>query len=230
MDDGAVNAIANLQKQLDEKRNELELGFTKDRRPDSLFCKTLNSIREYLENNKDNVNPANCIVVCSVNEVVIFSEVKGAKNNRHTIMKVIPVGFGELTTDRMIPQESMIIELLTRCVRTETIDVLVTRISSMTYLERGQSDDDGISTDLMMSVSVLCNNGKPDKIVTLQPYRTFPEVVQPSSQFLVRVDTDNKKPVVGLYAADGGMWKVQAIKNITGYLKEILPEEVSVIS
>ena len=33
MDDGAVRAISGLQKEINEKTNDLELGFTKDRRP-----------------------------------------------------------------------------------------------------------------------------------------------------------------------------------------------------
>jgi len=230
MDDGAVRAISGLQKEINEKTNDLELGFTKDRRPDCINANTLNSLGEYLKNNPDDVEPIKCIVVCSLDKVILYSEVRGATNNRHKIMEVQPVQFDKLTTGRLIPQEEMIIELLTRCVRTEVIDELVMKISSMTYVENVDSNDNGVSTDLMMSAKVLCNNGKPDRIIHLQPYRVFPEIEQPESPYLIRVDSVGKAPHAALFIADGGMWKVGAIKNITNYLTTILPEEVSIIS
>lgn len=229
-EDGAVKEIASLQQEIGKLQNELTLGVSLDNRPDCLKANTLDSIAKYLKYNPDSVKPENCIVSVGMNRVVLYSQVKGAKNNRHAIMEVRPVDFETLTEGRLMDQQNMIIELLTRCMRTDEVDELVHKIGSMTYVEKGTSDDDGVSTDLMMSVSVLCNNGKPKRHVVLRPYRIFPEVEQPSSPFLVRVESSDKRPVVGLYLADGGLWKVVAINNITNYLYEILPDEVSIIS
>lgn len=55
--------------------------------------------------------------------------------------------------------------------------------------------------------------------VTLRPYRTFLEVEQPESEFLLRLREGGK---IGLFEADGGMWKQQAKKNIAEYFQEEL--------
>lgn len=61
-------------------------------------------------------------------------------------------------------------------------------------------------------------------IVTLQPYRTFLEVEQPVSDFLLRVD---KEGGIALHQADGGAWKLAAKRSIAAYLKEQLAEEIN---
>ena len=59
--------------------------------------------------------------------------------------------------------------------------------------------------------------------VQLRPYRTFLEVEQPESEFILRLDNDGN---VGLFEADGGMWKMQAKASIVAYFEEKLAEEV----
>lgn len=58
-------------------------------------------------------------------------------------------------------------------------------------------------------------------IVKLKPYRTFSEVEQPESEFLVRLSDGGR---VALYEADGGAWKLQARRNVADYLKENLAD------
>lgn len=60
-------------------------------------------------------------------------------------------------------------------------------------------------------------------IVQLQPYRTFLEVEQPVSDFLLRVDKQGK---IALYEADGGAWKLEAKRRIAAWLTDALAEEV----
>ena len=40
--------------------------------------------------------------------------------------------------------------------------------------------------------------------ISLAPFRTFREVPQPESEFILRLD---EKDGIGLFAADGGIWK-----------------------
>lgn len=54
------------------------------------------------------------------------------------------------------------------------------------------------------------------------PYRTFQEVDQPSSQFLIRITERGIKFV----EADGGMWKLAARQTIKKHLEEALKDEV----
>ncbi|MEB9782308.1 hypothetical protein P4K16_30685, partial [Bacillus cereus] len=59
--------------------------------------------------------------------------------------------------------------------------------------------------------------------VQLSPYRTFVEVEQPESKFVFRMREGAR---CGLFEADGGAWKLEAMNNIKEYLKEALAQEI----
>jgi hypothetical protein len=59
--------------------------------------------------------------------------------------------------------------------------------------------------------------------VTLQPYRTFPEIKQPECQFVFRMrqDQDSRNPVsFALFEADGNRWQIAASRSIAEYLTD----------
>ena len=60
--------------------------------------------------------------------------------------------------------------------------------------------------------------------VALRPYRTFLEVEQPESEFLLRLDGEGN---VGLFEADGGMWRMDAKKSICEYFEKTLAAEIA---
>lgn len=55
--------------------------------------------------------------------------------------------------------------------------------------------------------------------VPLRPYRTFQEVEQPESEFLLRLDEEGN---IGLFEADGGMWKLTARQTVKAFLEKEL--------
>jgi hypothetical protein len=52
--------------------------------------------------------------------------------------------------------------------------------------------------------------------IALQPFRTFIEIEQPESIFVVRA---HKGPEFSLFLADGGLWKLKAIQSIKEYFR-----------
>lgn len=59
--------------------------------------------------------------------------------------------------------------------------------------------------------------------VSLIPYRTFLEVPQPASDFVFRISEGRGgAPAFKLVAADGGLWKSQAVDNVKNYLVKAL--------
>ena len=71
--------------------------------------------------------------------------------------------------------------------------------------------------------AVLKEQQTVQPIVRLQPYRTFLEVEQPASDFLLRLDKEGHP---ALYEADGGAWKLEAKRSIAAYLGEQLADLV----
>jgi hypothetical protein len=59
--------------------------------------------------------------------------------------------------------------------------------------------------------------------VVLAPYRTFVEVTQPESDFVFRMQNG---PRCALFEADGGAWKLTAMRHIKEYLQAALEKEI----
>lgn len=94
-------------------------------------------------------------------------------------------------------------------------------------------EDNGIA----QVVSVVDKVGRlEDKstnpIITLKPRRTFCEVEQPSSLCLFRVKRVSGELCCGLFEADSGAWKVEAIQNIVKYFREhpvVISKDIKVV-
>ena len=61
-------------------------------------------------------------------------------------------------------------------------------------------------------------------VVKLRPYRTFLEVEQPESDFLIRIREGGE---IGFFEADGGAWKLFARSIIKSKLEDLLCDEIS---
>ena len=99
-------------------------------------------------------------------------------------------------------------------------------------LSRISEDSNVTSTDNGVTQTVEARQGIALKAmeavrprVNLQPFRTFLEVAQPESEFLLRVDKDKG---VGLFEADGGVWKLEAKRNVAKYFETALEDLIEV--
>ncbi len=85
-------------------------------------------------------------------------------------------------------------------------------------------NDNGIATTITTQKGVaLQSNEQIRPIITLKPYRTFQEVEQPESIFLIRV---NERGIT-FTEADGGMWKLKARQTVKAFLEAELESLVS---
>ena len=85
-----------------------------------------------------------------------------------------------------------------------------------------QTADDGVSQKITVNAGV---STAADVIVKnpvlLIPFRTFHEVEQPASPFVLRFDEDGNP---ALFTGDGSKWKLEAVAAIRGYLAEALKD------
>lgn len=80
-------------------------------------------------------------------------------------------------------------------------------------------NDSGVATTVTTQKGVsLQTNEQIRPIVTLKPYRTFQEVEQPDSTFLIRVSERG----ITFTEADGGMWKLRARETVKAFLEDKL--------
>lgn len=87
-----------------------------------------------------------------------------------------------------------------------------------------QTSDDGFSQQATVRTGVASVEEMviPNP-VKLAPYRTFTEVAQPESLFILR---GKNGPRFALFEADGGAWKNIAISNIKAFFEGELNEEI----
>jgi len=89
------------------------------------------------------------------------------------------------------------------------------------------TSDDGISqiVTAKQGIASVKDVVVPNPVL-LAPFRTFSEVAQPESRFVLRMQDG---PRAALYEADGGQWRIEAIENIFIYLNtELSKKEISV--
>jgi len=85
--------------------------------------------------------------------------------------------------------------------------------------------DDGVTQSVVASRGVLVERRDLPSPVTLRPHRTFREVEQPASTFILRARAGKEGglPTLALFEADGLAWKLEAMKNVAAYLRAALP-------
>jgi hypothetical protein len=86
------------------------------------------------------------------------------------------------------------------------------------------TEDDGLSQTVVARAGVasVAEIRVPNP-VRLKPYRTFREIEQPASPFLLRLrsgDGEEELPTCALYEADAGEWKLTAIERIAAFFNE----------
>lgn len=127
------------------------------------------------------------------------------------------------------PAEKMAFEEAMIALRTrfqETPDTLyaLRLLSGITTGAKMTINDNGIATTIVTHKCVATQANETIRpIITLKPYRTFQEVEQPASQFLIRVSERG----ISFIEADGGMWKLEARKTIMAYLVEAFEAEIA---
>jgi len=85
-------------------------------------------------------------------------------------------------------------------------------------------NDNGIATTVTTQKGVaLQTNAQIKPLVSLKPYRTFQEVEQPESIFLIRINDRG----ISFTEADGGMWKLKARETIKAFLEDKLSQEIA---
>ena len=120
--------------------------------------------------------------------------------------------------------ESFCIMLRTLFEATPERDELLLLVASIAENNVRETLDDGVQQEVTTRRGVTVVNRQAVKPVwKLTPYRTFREVEQPASEFVVRLRQGEGSPCVALFEADGGAWAVEAMQNVAEDLAGKLP-------
>lgn len=176
---------------------------------------TLDSLIDYLKSGNDAISASKKIIVVeSPENVAVYDQVDWEYGRRPQLVSVVAY----TPSIRLNNSQEQFNIMLQSAFINDDDRQLVLEFASALKVENGADIvDNGINqtTTVKSGVASLAKATAPNP-VTLRPYRTFTEVAQPSSQFVLRI---NKEAELALFEADGGKWKLEAIKNIADYLK-----------
>lgn len=194
---------------------------------------SLQSFVNYILKNPDqNIEKIKIINVENPLKVVASSAVFGKFKQRENYIvadysELIPqINFG-----RYMSIEEFIIMLKSKFIMTEDLENIIKVVGNITDENVTNYNDDGITQKVTTKTGIarVGDVALPPKI-KLVPFRTFVEIPQPESEFLLRAKKGYEGIEFAIFEADGGAWKQKAIKNISDYLHSCLDETVEDIT
>lgn len=192
---------------------------------DKLTVSTLTGLIDYVKNNVDQLQGKLLIQIKSPQEVALYSPLN-ADRKREKYISAEAILPNNVVYERFLDTERFNIMLQSSFVENKDKTIL------LKYTGLIQDDvvktigDDGVSQAVTIKTGVASvATAEVPNPVTLAPYRTFPEVIQPESKFIFRM---KEGPSAALFEADGGAWRNTAILGIKEYLKEALKDNENI--
>lgn len=185
---------------------------------------TLESLVDYIKSNVDSIGPtwgdSMFIHVVSPTKVKMYTTLNN--NREREYIAEVTANVPEFGFNRWIDHESFCIALQSKFLPNEDRGLLLKfagTVESGTIAEYG---DDGVTQKATVKVGIA-KKGEAviPNPVTLVAYRTFIEVEQPESLYIFRMQ-DRNGIQCALYEADGGAWKIDAMRRIKAYLEAAL--------
>lgn len=189
-------------------------------RPKSFRVTGLDSVCKMIQKEIDQLNVGIFVQVTAFNQVEVWTTYLEdfSRNCLYDVDCDVP-GFREGFKE----QEKMIIQLKSLFAPSKEVDYLLDLLSRMTKESGVTSTDNGVTQVVEAKKGISLKEQVTIKPrVVLKPFRTFLEVEQPESEFIVRI---NEEGEIGLFEADGGVWKLEAKRNIAAYFEERLKYE-----
>ena len=195
--------------------------------PSAVDVQSLSGLKDLIEAGLNDLDDDNCFLLVQDHKTVILATTRvdhWAKRIYHAkATAALAEGFA---FERYHDKDPFMVGLLSRFVPTLDREDLLQLVSNLTAEAVTVSSDDGISQNVATRKGVALKQGITVKVRhKLAPYRTFTEVAQPASEFVLRFrqEREGAIPTIALFEADGGAWKIEAMQLVKGWLKSNIP-------
>lgn len=195
---------------------------------------TLGALRDYVKANRDDLDLAKTVVhVMSPQVVRLSGPLQARARNRESYVQASAFNLTEQFLGKYMSVEEFIIGLQSRFVNAGDRAAVLRLFGTVKSETVKTASDDGITQVVETRAGAVLKSEAPvPNPVMLMPFRTFREVEQPASAFVLRVSSGpiGGLPQVGLFEADGGAWKLVAVEHVREWLAAALPSEVAVLA
>jgi len=198
-------------------------------KPTTRIFQTLMGLVEYISEIQDPQEPEDLfMIVQSPIEVHLLGPMDSDNDNIqfHYAQSTLPVKNFAFNIWHSL--EDFIMQLMSMFYATDDRQNILAVLSSLANKHIVENTDDQFSQSLQIKTGLTTKAIVEVKNpVLLKPFRTFREVAQPESSFILRYQNRNDNIVAALFEADGGAWQLAAIQNIKAWL--VANTKISVI-
>lgn len=194
--------------------------------PEKILVSTLTGFVDYYKNCDVDFGERPVVYVWSPTGVSLMSTLVGPFEQRKVYIEANAI-LPSLTFGQYQPLEDFIVSLQSRFVENDDVKKILKIVGNIEDKNIRKYTDDGVTQAVSATVGIARVDNVPvPRVVKLAPYRTFLEIKQPESPFILRMrqGKDGAEPACALFEADGGKWKNDAILGIKAYLKKELPK------
>lgn len=186
--------------------------------PSCIDLTGLDSVCKLVRNEAEHVGLQIFIQVKDYKSVSVFTELDEDEDRLYLYNCVADTP--AVTMNRFMAYENAVIELRSLYIPNKGTEYLLQLLSSISNESKVTSSDNGVTQQVEARSGIALNSMvKVEPRVSLQPFRTFVEVAQPESEFLLRI---NERGEIGFFPADGGVWKLEATRNVAAYFEDKL--------
>lgn len=192
---------------------------------DRLNSTTLQGIVDYVINRVDNKLAGEKLLVhiLSPDKVELYSDIMGettCKENDRTLLISSNAIVPDRYLRRYLDTENFVIELMSKYKENDDLNNIMRLASNIVKDQSVQTADDGVSQKIQAKTGVATvSNVEVKNPFTLIPFRTFPEIQQPKSYFIFRINKDGE---CALFDSGDSIWRNEAMNSIKAFLEDKL--------
>lgn len=192
-------------------------------KPETFTAFSLDGLLEYIKTDVDGVfkdeKRKHIVRVTSPTKVEVISPTTGYWLERVVVAQCAAV-VPDITFGRYMDTDDFQIMVQTCFEESDNRAIVLKLAGSVRKEQSMQTADDGTSQKVTINTGVATASDVIVKNpVILTPFRTFREVHQPESPFILRF---NEEARAALFTGDGSAWKLEAVANIAAYLRNNL--------
>lgn len=192
--------------------------------PKRVILNTLESLSDIIKIELEKAHQPLFVNVDGPTAVNVFSTYHNTEDCRRDYLYAAGAELPQIYLNTYLDHEAFMIALRSKFVENDDVSYLLDLLSKISDENSVESEDNGVSQTVKAKKGVvLVENVVVRSKVKLAPFRTFLEVEQPESEFLLRLQEGGK---IGLFEADGGAWKLEAKERIKELLQDLLRREI----
>lgn len=189
---------------------------------DAIVVHTLTGLVDYLTHRTDELpGDPPFIHVESPAKVQLISKPKGRHQERDQFCTAQAITSNKFQFGQWQDVESFIIGLQSHFVKDEQTALVLGLVGNLKEEAIRTSEDDGVTqvATVKKGVTRAATTPVPNP-VTLRPFRTFAEIEQPASLYVLRLKSGADMPSVALFEVTDNLWQLKAIEYIKHYLSD----------